>query len=784
MTMSCKRFLAVWAMALAAAGGANAARGADDPNAGASPAPLPAGAIARLGNTFMRHTGAVGAVTVSADGKRVASAGRDGSLCIWDVATGRRLFSAIIPPNPADMVFGPDGNTLACAYRPGGVTVLSLQDARKMRTFTPSQVGRLARFSRDGRFVVTSGNSGVSISTVADGNELGSVEFEGNPAGLVVAPKGDYFVACSLVPAGGYVVKRWDIPSLQLRWETSSQLFAMMSFPQAVSPDGRLLAISAGDGNIVLLDANTGLPRSSFAPASRYVQWMHFLTPDRLAGLTQDGVFIWDANAGKELLRLEGAGGAVSGLAPAPDGSFVATAGPWGRVGLWDARTGAPRFNYRGHVGPISCVAFAAGSAQIVSGSADGTMRRWTLADGNDTVVARLGSNQSQWLAVAPGGKWALSRNNRQQGFLAVWDLEKGKTAKSLDQGRDYVLSAAFSCDGQLLAAGSYQSIRIWHVSSGRLLQQIDAATANVPMIQPASLAFSPDSKLLAAGGNGIRLFELASGLEAAKLDVPAGIRAASLAFSPDGRRILTGAKDCPLYDLCTLAQADTLADPDDDEVEVKPSAVALSPDGRKAATGGDDSSILIWNAPHPAPAPATQPADATQLAQLWDLLASGDAEKAYQGAKGLILEGPAAATFLKATLKPLSPATQPADVDKLLADLDGDNYRIRDDASRKLAVIGDARRFQEAMDKSTSDEVRARLAELLADLASPAIKDPQELRGSRAIRVLETLGDATARDVLAHLAEGGPGRLTRDAAAALARLKSAAGAPDPATRP
>ena len=494
MTMPWRKFLAVWAMALAGSGGAVAARAADDPNTGAPPAAsLSTGAVARLGSTFMRHTGAVGAVTVSADGKRVASAGRDGSLCVWDATTGRRLFSATILANPFDLAFGPDGNTLACAYRVGHVTVLSLQGARAPRTFTPSQAGRLVRLSRDGRFVVTSGNTGVSISTVADGNELGSVEFAGSAAGLVVAAKGDFFVACSIVPAGGYVVKRWDIPSLQLRWETSSQVFAALSFPQAVSPDGRLLAISANDGNLVLLDANTGLPRPSFTPESRYMQAMQFLSAGSLVGLTQEGIFIWDANTGKRLVRIEGATGPVAGLAPAPDGSFLATAGPWGRVGLWDAQTGQPRFGYRGHVGPISCVAFAAGSGEIFSGSADGTLRRWTLADGNDTVVARLGSNQSQWLAIAPGGKWAVSRNNGRQGSVTVWDLANGKPAKGLDAGGVQVQSAAFSPDGQLLATGSYQAIRIWHLATGRLLQQIDTASANVPVTPAFSLAFSPD---------------------------------------------------------------------------------------------------------------------------------------------------------------------------------------------------------------------------------------------------------------------------------------------------
>jgi RNA polymerase sigma factor (sigma-70 family) len=55
----------------------------------------------------------------AADGKKLASAGEDGSLCVWDVATGKELRrlkgSPVSPDAPLPIALAPDGRTLAQA---------------------------------------------------------------------------------------------------------------------------------------------------------------------------------------------------------------------------------------------------------------------------------------------------------------------------------------------------------------------------------------------------------------------------------------------------------------------------------------------------------------------------------------------------------------------------------------------------------------------------------------------------------------------------------------------
>jgi WD40 repeat protein len=771
---------------------------------------LPSGAVARLASTFLRHAGSVNAVAVSPDSKAVASVGEDGAVCVWDVATGRRTFHLKTDGAPRDVAFGPDGTTLAYVQQAAQVTVLSLQGSQPPRGFAIARDVPMAKFSRNGAIVVSYWKGGLAVARVSDGNGLGQVESTGQPLGLVVSPQGDFLVTITFnARGGGLETKRWDVPLRKARWTIISRNVAA-AVPRAISPDGRFLAALANDGNIVLMDANTGARLWSFVPEGERTALLEFLPAGRLIGATAESLSVWDANSGKRVAQADAnatafPGQNISGLTASPDGSFVATAGPWHMVGLWNARTCNLLFDLHGHAGPIAGVAFGRGGARIVSASHDGTVRKWG-ADGADTLVASLHDAYSQWLAVAPGGKWAASQSSFPRPSITVWDLDKGRPACSLDPGES-AYSAAFSPDGQFLATGGIQWIRVWHVVSGRLCSQIDTQQNEQAI---TALAFSADGRMVAAGGSDcVRVFETATGLEAMKFGIY-GEPARSLAFSPDGRILLAAAKgDFTCYDLRFpqitggLWGSGHLRFRWDDEGEKEKekeknrkkeneisglgemgSAVAFSADGRKVAMGGDDSSILIWHAPRPEPVPATQPAEANELADLWETLASKDAAKAFTAAQRLIAQGPAAVALLKGRLAPLPPSAGPVDANKLLADLDSDSYRVREDASRKLAEIGDAGRLEEALEKAKSDEVRMRLQDVLANQASPAAADRTQLRYGRALRVLELIGDGPAREVLSRLAEGGPGRLTRDASAALARLKSVEPTGAATTRP
>jgi hypothetical protein len=121
-------------------------------------------------------------------------------------------------------------------------------------------------------------------------------------------------------------------------------------------------------------------------------------------------------------------------------------------------------------------------------------------------------------------------------------------------------------------------------------------------------------------------------------------------------------------------------------------------------------------------------------------------------------------------------PKTAETDVGKitrLLADLDSEQFEVRERASRGLQEMSMSAEaaMRRALRKQPSLEVRRRLEEILDKLESGE-RTAEELRTLRAVEVLELIGSSEARQVLRELSQGpADAWLTQEAKAALARL-------------
>jgi hypothetical protein len=209
---------------------------------------------------------------------------------------------------------------------------------------------------------------------------------------------------------------------------------------------------------------------------------------------------------------------------------------------------------------------------------------------------------------------------------------------------------------------------------------------------------------------------------------------------------------------------------------------IALCADGRSVAIGEGKNSIGIWDLQRARlgrsgarskdrVVPTREPSQ-VELSGWYGAIGGSDAKAARKGMEGFEDSGDRGVEFLATRLKP--EMVSEAELFALVRELDSDEFRVRQEAVKKLEPLARIAKPQlrEQMEASKSAEVRASLRRVLALVDDYCIRDAECLRCLRAIECLEVIGSSRSRRLLTRLAGGSPSSpVTQDASAALVRM-------------
>lgn len=267
---------------------------------------------------------------------------------------------------------------------------------------------------------------------------------------------------------------------------------------------------------------------------------------------------------------------------------LLATGGMDGQIRLWEVSTGTQMLAWQAHADWIRCVAFSPDGKLLASCGNDRLVKVW---DKETTKTLHVFRGHQDWVwSVYFMLEKRLVVSASSDRTAKVWNLDSGDCIYTFCEPDREVWSVAFSNDGQTLATGGADCVRLWNVWTNQCLKTFGADSARV-----RTLAFSPDGQTLATSSEDgkIRFWDVESG--ECWQSVPTAPTAATWAvkFSADGQTVMScGTDKIQLWNLGNLEPQMTLHEP-----HHRIRSLAYSAERQLIAVGSDDRLVRIWNA-------------------------------------------------------------------------------------------------------------------------------------------------------------------------------------------
>jgi WD40 repeat protein len=728
-----------------------------------------------------KHTARIVCAALSRDGKSLASADDNGNLLVSEMTTGKTLQTLKGTRNPCCIALSPGAKFLATAGINGWFEVWNLETGKLVHKGTewPEQHMNGAEFTFDGKLLALC-STGDHVLLLNTDDWTVSKRLSNGGYCFQFSPDARHYVALA-----GNSMTWWDVKADKLihEFKQESEFHGV-----AIHPNGKIAATGSAFGYFQVWDLETGKLLKKSSTPQKYVVSLAF-SPDgkKLVTGSFSSMETWDTTKWDRLTHFDAPTQPANLIRFADEGKQLVALHidqPHYQVRRWDVAS-AKEINfvephdYRQLWNTLSNDGrWIVGTRpeNILKNEEPTIIRAWDSRSGEQRLTLEVPKYMSD-ITFARDNNHLMVRSGHDR--FMFWDLGTGKLLRSFSTSDNevapkdirerrprletFVYGPALSSRADWLALAEGESsdstsISIWDTATGRREQVFSPMKADLHSREAMSfyrfLAFFPVGRSLAEGvtrgkTSWIEIWEPYTGKSRRRLaEVPEFL--ATMAISPSGKQIASGypSGEIRIWDVAAGKQLALL-----EGHRGQINSLAFSPDGRTLASASADATILLWQTP--TPPKIGDPPGETTLGKWWDDMADSNAKTAYGAIHNLAKHPAQSLPFLEKKLRS-NKALYPEGVRQLLADLDNDDFQVREQASQALAGAGKQVRLAviEALKAARSPEVKRRCEELLENMVKNEMQ-PEQVRSQRLAETLQIIGSPEALKLLKRFFAG-----------------------------
>lgn len=288
--------------------------------------------------TLTGHGRWVTSVVISPDGKRVASAGLDDAIKIWNLDTGELLLTLKGHTKPVNcLAISPDCQILVSGSDDHTLKIWNLTTGDSLQT--------LHGHARD-----------INSVAIHAGGQLLASGSEDRTARL------------------------WKLGTGEPLHVFSN--LAGMIRAVALSPDGQLLASGGLDNQIKLWSLKQGALSKTLTKSHYNAINAIAFTPDGktlISGSRDKTIKLWNVSTGEVIRTLSGHSDSVNAIALSANGKLLVSGSSDTTLKLWNIETGELKGTLADHISAVNAVSISPDGRRVASASSDTTVKIWQL---------------------------------------------------------------------------------------------------------------------------------------------------------------------------------------------------------------------------------------------------------------------------------------------------------------------------------------------------------------------------------------------------------------------